>query len=220
MNTALNSSEYIYLHGFASSPLSSKARYLGDRFARERINLNILDLNQGNFSHLTLTRQLEQVAACFPSPDTLVTIIGSSFGGLTAAHLAEKYSQVERLILLAPAFGFISHWLAQLGEEKLKQWQVEGYYQVYHYGKGREVPLHFQFLEDLRQYEDSNLQRSVSTLILHGIKDDVIPITSSRAYAQNRPWVELIELDSDHSLIDVMPQIWQQIQEFCQPKNY
>ena len=210
---------YIYLHGFASSPLSTKARYLGDRFTEVGINLNILDLNLGDFSHLTLTRQLHRVASSFPSPDTFVTIIGSSFGGLSAAHLAEQYPQVQRLILLAPAFGFMSHWLPQLGKAKIEQWRAEGYYKVYHYGEGREVPLHYQFLADLQQYQDSNLHRSIPTLILHGIKDDVIPIISSREYAKNRPWVELVELHSDHTLTDVMPQIWQHIQQFCQTQN-
>ncbi len=206
---------YIYLHGFASSPFSTKACYLGDRFTEKGINLKILDLNQGDFSHLTLTKQIHRVASSFPSANTIVTIIGSSFGGLSAAHLAEKYPQVQSLILLAPAFGFMSHWLPQLGEEKVRQWQADGYYQVYHYGEGREVPLHYQFLTDLQQYQDSILQRSIPTLILHGIRDNVIPIISSREYAQDRRWVELIELDSDHALTDVMPQIWKEIEQFC-----
>ena len=50
---------YIYLHGFASSPQSSKAIYLRDRFAEINLNLEVLDLNQGDFTHLTLTRQIQ-----------------------------------------------------------------------------------------------------------------------------------------------------------------
>ncbi len=73
--------KYIYLHGFASSPQSQKARYLRDRFAEIDINLDIIDLNAGNFSELTLTRQIEQTKSAFPADDSPVTIIGSSFGG-------------------------------------------------------------------------------------------------------------------------------------------
>jgi hypothetical protein len=51
----------------------------------------------------------------------------------------------------------------------------------------------------------------VPTLILHGRHDEVIPIAATRDYASVRPWVKLIELDSDHGLIDVMPQIWEAI---------
>ncbi|AFY78864.1 Uncharacterized protein family (UPF0227) [Pleurocapsa sp. PCC 7327] len=212
-------SSYIYLHGFASSPYSTKAQYLRDRFWEHQISLKIPDLNQGDFSHLTLTRQLEQVASEFPDSEkteTPVTLIGSSFGGLTASHLAENYSQVRCLVLLAPAFGFIERWLSQLEEAQIRQWQESGYLSVYHYGEQRSLPLHYQFLIDASQYSERRLQRPVPTLILHGRNDEVIPIQSSRDYASQRPWVELVELKSDHALTDVLPEIWQAIQKFCQ----
>lgn len=205
--------QFIYLHGFASSPDSAKAKYLRDRFATVQIELKTPDLNQNDFSHLTITRQLHQVAALFPL-STPVTLIGSSLGGLTAAWLAERQLQVERLILLAPAFGFLAHWLPQLGVEKLQQWQKEQYLTVYHYGESRSLPLSYQFVLDAAQYRDEQLLRSVPTLILHGTQDEVISIQASRDFA-HRPWVELIELNSDHSLGDVMPEIWQAIQTFC-----
>ena len=202
---------YIYLHGFASSPQSNKAQYLSDRFTEIGIKLNIIDLNAGDFSHLTLTRQIEQTKSAFPEDDSPVTIIGSSFGGLTAAWLGEKYTQVQRLILLAPAFGFLNHWLPKLGEEQLKQWQESGYLSVYHYGEKRELPLHYQFITDFKQYDESQLKRVLPTLILHGKNDDVIPIEASRNYIRQHSWAKLIELESDHTLANVMSEIWQAI---------
>lgn len=205
-----------YLHGFASSPHSAKVKYLRERFAELSINLKVPDLNQGGFSQLTISRQLAQVSAEFPLPPASVTLIGSSLGGVTAAWLAEKYPQVQQLVLLAPAWGFLSHWLPRLGEEQLKRWQTEQYLQVYHYGEQRFLPLSYNFLLDARQYHDEQLQRSIPTLILHGRHDDVIPIQSSRNYSADRPWVKLIELDSDHALGNVLAQIWEAIQNFCQ----
>ena len=207
---------YIYLHGFASTPESAKALYLCDCFAASKTSLDVPDLNQGDFSHLTITRQLAQVASLFPPDGTPVTLMGSSLGGLTSAWLAQKHSQVQRLILLAPAFGFLSHWLPRLGDEQLYQWQTSGYLSVYHYGEQRSLPLHYKFVEDAREYQETQLLRPLPTLLLHGQHDDVIPISASRTYASIRPWVKLIELDSDHGLIDVMPQIWKAIQRFCQ----
>ena len=208
--------DYIYLHGFASSPQSAKAQYLRDRFFSDQINLQIPDLNGGDFSGLTLSRQLQQVEAIFTSSSSPVTLIGSSFGGLTAAWLGQRHPQVERIILLAPAFRFLSHWLPQLGEEQLRQWQETGYLSVYHYGEKTSLPLHYKFILDLQQYQEQQLQRSVPTLILHGLYDDVIPIQSSRNYTSQRPWVQLVELKSDHGLTNAMPEIWQAIQAFCQ----
>jgi hypothetical protein len=207
--------DFIYLHGFASSPQSTKAIYLHDRFAELQIHLNIPDLNQGDFSHLTITRALNQVSSEFPPPPTTVTLIGSSLGGLIAAYRAQKYSQVKHLVLLAPAFEFLSHWLPVLGAEKLKQWQAEKYLMVYHYREKRSLPLHYDFVLDAANYQEQKLSRPIPTLILHGRHDEVIPIRASRDFAQ-RPWVQLIELESDHALANVLPQIWDIIQVFCQ----
>jgi hypothetical protein len=207
---------FIYLHGFASSPESAKAIYLCDRFAELGVSLEVPNLNQGDFSHLTITRQLTQVETMLANNETPATLIGSSLGGLTSAWLGQRHSQVQRLVLLAPAFGFLSHWLPKLGAEQLQQWQTSGYLQVYHYTERRSLPLHYQFVEDAHQYQDLQLLRPVPTVIFHGRKDEVIPIESTRDYAYERPWVQLIELDSDHALTDVMLEIWQATQSFCQ----
>ncbi len=206
--------KYIYLHGFASSPQSHKAQYLRQRFAEVGISLNLLDLNQEDFSHLTLTRQIKQTAAIFTSDNKPVTIIGSSFGGLTAAWLAEQYSQVKRLILLAPAFGFPDCWVATLTSQQIKQWQRSRYLSVYHYGAERELPLHYEFINDARNYSLSQLRRSLPTLIIHGLKDDVIPIAASRIYANEQDQAKLVELDSEHGLNDVHRLIWEEIKQF------
>ncbi|MDB9372248.1 YqiA/YcfP family alpha/beta fold hydrolase [Nodularia sphaerocarpa] len=207
---------YIYLHGFASSPKSAKAQDISDRFAQIPTKLKIPDLNAGDFSQLTITRQLTQVAAEFRDDSTPVTLIGSSLGGLTSAHLAQQYPQVQRLVLLAPAFGFLSHWLPKLGDEQIQRWQQEQYLMIHHYGQGRLLPLSYNFVTDAAQYQEEILQRPIPTLILHGKQDEVIPITASREFARLRPWVELLELDSDHGLGNVMSEIWQAIHRFCQ----
>jgi predicted esterase YcpF (UPF0227 family) len=207
--------EYIYLHGFASSPNSTKAKYILERFAQNQIKLEIPDLNCDDFSHLTISRQLKQVAAKIEQ-NTEATIIGSSLGGLTAAHIGEKFLQVKRLVLLAPAFGFLSHWLPTLGTEVMQRWQQERYLMVHHYGEKRELPLSYDFLTDAHKYQEAVLQRPIPTLILHGQNDEIIPIQASRDFAQKRSWVELIELNSNHALGNVMMEIWQAIENFCQ----
>jgi pimeloyl-ACP methyl ester carboxylesterase len=204
---------YIYLHGFASGPRSRKAQDLHDRFTALNLTLHIPDLNQNDFTHLTLTRQIQQVCAELPV-DQPVTIVGSSLGGLTAAWIAEQCPQVERLVLLAPAFGFLTHWLPKLGENQLQRWQSGQPLMVYHYAAERLLPLNYQFVADCAYYDSTQLKQPIPTLILHGTHDDVIPIQASQDYTILRPWVELIELSSDHSLIDVSDLIWGSITQF------
>ncbi|MDJ1172078.1 alpha/beta hydrolase [Roseofilum sp. BLCC_M154] len=149
-----------------------------------------------------------------PCPETPVYIIGSSFGGLTAAWLGQLYPQVQGLVLLAPAFEFYGYWVTQFIESDRQEWQKQGYWPVYHYGEKRSLPLHYGFISDLLQYPSSALTRAIPTLIFHGLNDEVIPIQQSRDYAQSRPWVKLIELESDHGLGDRVPQICLGIQDF------
>ncbi|HHP7232384.1 MAG TPA: YqiA/YcfP family alpha/beta fold hydrolase [Xenococcaceae cyanobacterium] len=207
--------QYIYLHGFASSPQSDKAQYLKRCFATVGINLEIIDLNQGDFTNLSLTRQIKQTVAAFKTVSNSVTLVGSSFGGLTAAWIAEKYPQVKRLILLAPAFNFLAYWLPQLGEAQVKQWQESGYLSVYHYGADKLLPLSYEFVVDAAQYEPNLLQRRIPTLIIHGTQDETIPVKASIEYKKSRSEVKLLTPNSDHSLHEAMEYIWQEIQLFC-----
>lgn len=207
---------YLYLHGFASSPRSQKAQTLRSRFAVRDIPLQIPDLNQDNFTALSLTRQIQQAINLLADADSAV-VIGSSFGGLTAAWLAEQpalQAKLQKLVLLAPAFGFLDHWLPKLGPEQLERWRSEGTLSVYHYGVARSLPLSYGFVQDAQRYLEQRLTHAVPTLILHGRHDAVIPIEASRAYASQRPWVQLIELESDHALADVQTEIWQQVRAF------
>ncbi|MBF2078729.1 MAG: esterase [Synechococcales cyanobacterium T60_A2020_003] len=204
---------YIYLHGFASSPRSIKAEGLRDRFQRIGIPLQCPDLNQDDFSTLTLTRQLEQVKQLITRSASPITLIGSSFGGLTAAWLGEMIANVERLILLAPAFEFLDHWIPRLGSDTLANWERNGLLPVYHYGEQRTLPLSYTFITDLQHYPDQHLQRPVPTLILHGIHDETVPIQASQRFAEQRPWVCLKELDSDHALVDQQNTIWTLVQD-------
>jgi uncharacterized protein len=206
--------DYIYLHGFASSPHSRKARDLADRLAAHDISLQLPDLNQPDFTHLTLTRQIQQVSARF-RPDTPVTLIGSSFGGLTSAWLGQQFPQVERLVLLAPAFAFLHHWLPSLPAATLQQWQACDPLSVYHHGDQRQRLIDYGCVRDLAQYDEAQLQRPLPTLILHGRGDETIPIGASRRYSADRAWVTLMELESDHSLGNVSDSIWGAIVPFC-----
>ena len=206
---------YIYLHGFASSPNSSKARYLREsRFTEIGLKLQVLDLNQGDFTGLTLTRQINLTVDAFANGSTPVTLIGSSFGALTAAWVAQQQNRVENLVLLAPAFGFPQSWYARLSSAQIEQWRESGYLSVYHYGENRQIPLHYKFLEDAEQYSISDLKRSCPTLIVHGKNDNVVPIRVSRDYAQQHSQVKLVELDSDHGLNDKQELIWQLMRDF------
>jgi uncharacterized protein len=205
---------FFYLHGWLSSPQSNKAQFFKQCFLERGIDLQIPDFNQNDFYHLTLTRQIQQVQALLPNSP--VTIIGSSLGGLTALWLAQQQLQIQRLVLLAPALNFLTHCVTAIGKEHYAKWREQGEFALYHYHFKREILLSYDFIEDMQQYTDTELQQNIPTLILHGRFDKTIPIQTTHDFVSTRPWIQLMELHSDHLLTDVQSSLWQATITFCQ----
>jgi pimeloyl-ACP methyl ester carboxylesterase len=201
----------IYLHGFASSPQSRKARFFAERLHADGFTVEIPDLANGDFEHLTLSGQLRLVEGLLR--DGRAILIGSSLGGYLSALSAARHPEVEKLILLAPAFGFYDLWKAEMGEERFQSWRENGTIPVFHYGEGRELPLSFDLMEDAAGYE-SFPDFVQPALIFHGVDDPVVPVANSRRYAAGRPNIHLLEFRSGHELTDVLDDMWLSAREF------
>jgi len=191
----------VYLHGFASGPASRKARYFRDLLTTRGFDLEIPDLADGRFTELTITGQLDVVTrVCRDEP---VVLIGSSLGGYLAALYAARHAEVERVVLLAPAFSFASHWATTLGEERMQEWRSTGRLSVFHYAENAQRDLGWQFMIDARRYEETPDFRQPG-LIFHGSKDQVVPVAFSERFAKEHDNVSLRVLPSGHELTDVL----------------
>jgi pimeloyl-ACP methyl ester carboxylesterase len=204
---------YIYLHGFASGPLSRKAQFFRQRFADCGIELHVPALDGGDFRAMTVTGQLSIVDALASREQ--VTLIGSSLGGYVAALYAAAHERVDKLVLLAPAFGFAALWEAELGEARMRQWREHGSISVFHFSEGRERELAYSFMEDARRHP-LYPQFPQPALILHGTADDVVPISASEQMAATHPGVRLVRLNSGHELTDVLDKLWAETVDFLQ----
>ena len=102
-------------------------------------------------------------------------LMGSSLGGYLAALYAARHpQQIERLVLMAPAFQFPRRWRERYSDPDWERWKREGSAPVFHYGEGREKRLGYRFVEDSAQYEDEP-EFPQPALILHGVRDTVVP---------------------------------------------
>lgn len=204
----------LYLHGFASSPASRKARFFAERLAELGVTLEIPDLCENHFESLTITGQLKIVERTLAAAHSeRVVLIGSSLGGYLAALYAARHSGIDRLVLLAPAFQFRELWSRELGPQRMAAWREAGSMPVFHYGEGRELPLAYSLMEDAAAYESFPVF-SQPALIFHGTLDSVVPVQQSVAYAEARQNVGLVPLESGHELTDVLEQIWTQTKDF------
>jgi pimeloyl-ACP methyl ester carboxylesterase len=201
----------VYLHGFASSPQSGKAQFFAAKFAALGVPFTAPQLDEGNFEGLTITGQLRVVEKAVGGER--VVLMGSSLGGYIAALYAARSVQVDKLVLLAPAFQFPSRWRARYSAEELELWRRRGTIPFFHYGFKEERGLGFQIVEDARKYEDEPAFPQPA-LVLHGRKDEVVPAELSKAFAEGHPNVKLRLLDSGHELTDALEDLWAETAAF------
>jgi uncharacterized protein len=200
----------VYLHGFASSPGSSKARFFAGRFSERGIPIEIPQLDEGDFERLTITSQLNVIHGAVGGRPAI--LMGSSLGGYLAALYASAHPEIERLILMAPALRFPSRWRERYAAD-LERWEGEGALPFFHFGHQGERRLGYQFVADAAQYPDEPEFRQPA-LILHGLHDPVVPAAISEDYSRSHPNVRLQLYDSGHELTDVLDLMWGEITSF------
>jgi pimeloyl-ACP methyl ester carboxylesterase len=191
----------VYLHGFASGPGSSKARYFRTLLEAAGIPVDIPDLADGDFEHITITGQLAVIDRAVGQDP--VALIGSSLGGYLAALYAARHAQVKRVVLLAPAFGFAQRWPERIGPAETAAWRRTGTIDVFHYADNRNRKLGYQLLADGQRFE-AYPDFTQPALIFHGTHDDAVPARYSEEFAAAHPNATLEILDAGHDLLNVL----------------
>jgi pimeloyl-ACP methyl ester carboxylesterase len=201
---------HAYLHGFASSSLSTKAQILRRFYAERGLEFHTPDLNAPSFAELSYSgmiaafdafdRELDLREGVEPG-SARWRLIGSSMGGFLAARWAQLHPErVDRLLLLCPAFDFVLRWPSLIGAENFERWRSEGRFALPD-ATGTVVDVHFGLVEDAMTHP-ARPEVPCRTTIIHGSADTVVPIESSREYAQTHgERVRLVEVDDDHTLM-------------------
>jgi pimeloyl-ACP methyl ester carboxylesterase len=214
-----NEYRYAHMHGFASSPLSRKGTYLAKVFESVGIRMELPDLNRPSFSRLTYTSALAGMDELDDRKEALWRITGSSMGGYLAARWAELHpDRVDRLVLLCPGFNMRSRWSDLVGDETMKRWKEEGSLMIPD-AAGKPVAVHYAFIEEGKKHP-AWPEVPCPTLIIHGTRDETVPVESSRMYVESHPSVRLVEVDDDHALIGSIDRIVEESLDFFGIKRH
>ena len=196
----------LYCHGFASGPQSTKGMRFAERFGVERLSLRV-----PSFEHLRLSAMIDVVRAAIGDE---AIVIGSSLGGLTASRVAERDARVQALVLMAPAFQLAERWRQLPGFE---DWKRTGWREVMDYTTNAPARVDFAFWEDVAAVDVGFPDVTVPTLIVHGTRDDVVPIDHARRFAAGKSNVTMIEVDDGHELVASIPRILDETARFLEP---
>ena len=207
----------IYLHGFASSPASSKAGRFEAELARHGVTFSCPDFNQPAFESLTVTRMLDQTReAVEAAVGDRVALVGSSLGAFVAVHAAagDTTGRIDRLVLLAPAFDFGGNRLRQMGEHGIEEWRRQGHLRVLHYAWNEERDVGFALYEDAARYDAFGLALDLPMLVIQGRQDASVDPAMVERWATGRPTVDLRLVDDGHQLGESLDLIWQESAAF------
>jgi len=207
----------LYLHGFASSPGSTKVGYFTTRFREHGIEVRTPDFNAPDFRTLTISRMLDRVEAELATTSGTATLIGSSLGGTLAILAATKDpARVERLVLLAPAVMFAKPGHHLLPPERVDEWRRRGALPFFHHAYNEERELNVTFYEDSLRHDAFGAAFAQPTLIFQGVHDASVDYRTVEAFAKTRSNVTLSLLDDDHQLIASLPRMWGDMRGFLE----
>ncbi len=212
--------QFIYLHGFGSSPEGQKAGFFRLKLRSWNTSLRVPDLNVPNFSELTLTsmieRAAEEIKACAPSP---VFIIASSLGAAVALNVVSRLpasdaGRIRKMLFLAPSLDFVEGHRRKVGIKGLQRWKAAGHAPFRHHSDGRTVKVKYGLVEDLQKYDSYQAKINTPILIIHGYEDRAVPYEFSVRFAASAPNVILQLVNSNHRLLDQLDYIWSSAVQF------
>jgi pimeloyl-ACP methyl ester carboxylesterase len=204
----------LYVHGFGSTRTGQKPEALEAACARGGWTFASFDFRGHGQSTGTLLDlrgsllldDLEGVRAYLASRGIpTVCPVGSSMGGWAAAWFTLRHPDTTLgCVLLAPALDFPHSRWAALTEEERRCWRETGRLRVRN--QWVDAELGFGLVEDSGLYPEEKLALELNRplLILHGMKDEVVPYTGSVSFLERaaHPNMQLrIYKDGDHRLL-------------------
>lgn len=204
----------VFLHGFGSNQRGEKAAALRKPLLEEGIAYATFDSRgtgdrPDDFLELTASRLVEDcdavVRALAPRFGRAV-LVGSSLGGFTAGWAAAlRPKGIAGVALVAPSFRFLDRHVTGLPRATLARWRRDGFRP--YPGPFFDAKLSYDLAVDARKYRYAELCRrfSVPALVLHGLRDDLVPVADSEDFLRRArsKEIDLVVFKSgDHRLTE------------------
>ncbi|HIG97429.1 MAG TPA: HAD hydrolase-like protein [Candidatus Aenigmarchaeota archaeon] len=116
-----------------------------------------------------------------------IGLVGSSFGGLISLIVASQDKKFEFLLLRSPVTNVIELWNERVSGSKnkiLHEWKNND---IFHYNREEvEYDLKWEFWTDMQKYNMLKIGEKISCpiFIVHGDKDEIVPIKYSEDFSK------------------------------------
>ena len=196
----------ILSHGFDSSKESGTIKKLQERFNEQGISTFRFDFlghgeSDGNLEDLTISESIDDIERAInylkQQGYTKIGLFGTSFAGTACLIVSSKNPDLIVLLLKSPVSNAAEIVQAR---KNFEEWQQRGY-KIYKSKNGIEVKLTFDLYKDYLKHDGYEAAKKIKipTLIVHGNKDQAIPIDQSTKTANliNNCKLEIIQ-GADH----------------------
>jgi dipeptidyl aminopeptidase/acylaminoacyl peptidase len=192
--TSLKENPIIILcHGFSTSKDGRTYVRLEEILNNSEISTFRFDFfghgeSEGKFEEQTLSEAVDDIRNAIEflkgSGYRKIGLFGSSFGGMASIIVASDTNYLYILALKSPVSDYLGVLLARISEQELKSWKKNGV--IYFTGtEGEELKLNYSFFEDATKISGYELSKKIKipTLIVHGNKDETVPVEQSKKMA-------------------------------------
>ena len=91
--------------------------------------------------------------------------------------------------------------MRELAGVGLATWKATNKLDVFHYGYGRVIPVHYELYSDASRYDAFNATLTLPIQVFQGRRDAAVDPEGVERWSKARPNVELHMLDDDHQLL-------------------
>ncbi len=198
---------FIIAHGFGSNKESSSKR-TADKLNSNGYNAFRFDFwahgeSDGSFEDITITEAVDDILKAIDylksQGYTRIGLVGNSFGGIASIMAASQTNDLYLLILRSPVSHYVEKKKANEPEE-LAEWKRNGF-MIYENAKGVKSRLNYGFMEDAENNDGYKVAPNIKvpTLIIHGDKDESVPVEQSKKISKLIPDCRLeIIKNGDH----------------------
>jgi len=175
--------QMLFITGFLSKRWGNKSKALAQWCEEKGWGFCCYDVrgfgdSEGSFTDYTLSDWMNDARSVLRTVKNgpPITIVGNSLGGWIAWLMAQEFQEIERLILIAPAFNMMGVRAQSIDPERQHAWHTAGWMPWDDEPAHKEWPLSWKWVEESEAYWKSSFDRlrRVKTMILHGLQDTVI----------------------------------------------
>jgi pimeloyl-ACP methyl ester carboxylesterase len=148
--------------------------------------------SEGEFANMTISEALDDVQNALrflrDSGYERIGLVGSSFGGFASILAASRSDDLFVLALKSPVSDYLGLLIERDHGRDIEAWKQEGFI-VVEGADGKNLRLNYSFFEDAERIRGYAFVENINvpTLIVHGDRDETVPLEQSRKVAELIP---------------------------------